>query len=171
MYIIFEMKGYLSHGFGWVQDIYTTVLAHHPSTVRVAEWSKAPDLRSGPLMWTWVRIAFLTSFCSFLFFAICEIDAIDHSLLFTTDTLEFFKQYKLLYAWKILQYIISAVSKTTVKFYHVKLQLIILKVVWLLLCDSVCRSMLTPHVLTNSITHSQFLKSAWLMKEVILLQG
>ena len=30
------------------------------TSVRVAEWSKAPDLRSGPLMWAWVQIPFLT---------------------------------------------------------------------------------------------------------------
>ena len=28
----------------------------------VAEWSKAPDSRSGPPMWAWVRIPFLTIF-------------------------------------------------------------------------------------------------------------
>ena len=32
-------------------------------SVRVAERSKASDLRSDPHMWAWVRIPFLTIFC------------------------------------------------------------------------------------------------------------
>ena len=39
--------------------------------VRVAERSKAPDLRSGPLMWAWVQIPFLTIlflFCLVIYF-------------------------------------------------------------------------------------------------------
>ena len=30
--------------------------------IRVAEWSKAPDSRSGPRMWAWVRIPSLIFF-------------------------------------------------------------------------------------------------------------
>ena len=42
-------------------------LSHCHMSVRVAERSKAPDSRSGPRMWAWVRIPFLTFFLSIMY--------------------------------------------------------------------------------------------------------
>ena len=46
----------------YILYIIMAIFAVSLTTVRVAERSKAPDLRSGPLMWAWVRIPFLTTF-------------------------------------------------------------------------------------------------------------
>ena len=50
---------YMGLGWGSVHMCINLVMI---LVVRVAERSKAPDLRSGPHMWAWVRIPFLTNF-------------------------------------------------------------------------------------------------------------